>query len=114
MQDFALEVESQQNPAFLERRASPCGLVWLLLFGTTAQSGGRHFVGRQYVGCHLLAQLEPPDSLDHHQPKLWGDGGRESQVEQMIHSCKRGRATALGNCCPLRTVGPCVKVIIIM
>ena len=56
----------------------------------------------------------PPDSLDHHQPKLLGDGGRESQVEQMIHSCKRGRATALGNCCPLRTVGLCVKVIIIM
>ena len=26
----------------------------------------------------------PPDSLDHHQPKLLGDGGRESQVEQMI------------------------------
>ena len=28
--------------------------------------------------------MGPPDSLDHHQPKLLGDGGRESQVEQMV------------------------------
>ena len=108
MQNFALEVGSQQSPAFLERRAHPCGLVWLLLFGTTAQSGGRHFVGRQYVGRHLLAQSEPPDSLDHHQPKLWEDGGQEGLVEQMIHKCETGRATALGSCCPLVIVVLCV------
>ena len=76
MQDFALEVEPQQCPAFSERRACPCVLVGLLVFGATAQSGGR-----QYVGRHLPAQSGPPDSLDHHQPKLWGDGGRESPVE---------------------------------
>ena len=82
--------------------------MWLLLFGTIAQSGGRHFVGRQYVGRHLLSQLESPDSLDHHEPKLWGDGGPEGLVEQMIHRCKRGRATALGSCGPHVIVGLCV------
>ena len=81
MQDFALEVEPQQCPAFLERRACPCVLVWLLLFGATAQSGGRHFVGRQYVGRSLLAQPEPPDSPDYHEPKLWGDVDPESLVD---------------------------------
>ena len=55
MQDFALEVEPQQCPAFSERRACPCVLVGLLVFGATAQSGGRHLVGRQYVGRHLPA-----------------------------------------------------------
>ena len=59
-------------------------LVWMVVFGAMAKSGGRHLVGRQYGGRHLSAWLVPPDSLDHHQPKLLGDGGRESQVEQMI------------------------------
>ena len=36
MQDFALEAESQQCPAFSERRACPCVLVWLLVFGAMA------------------------------------------------------------------------------
>ena len=71
MQDFALEVKPQQCLAFSERRACPCVLVWLLVFGAIAQSGGRHLVGRQYVGRHLSAWLVPPDSLDHHRPKLW-------------------------------------------
>ena len=28
-------------------------------------------VGRQNGGRHLSVWLAPPDSLDHHQPKLW-------------------------------------------
>ena len=39
--------------------------------GAMAKSGGRHLVGHQYGGRHLSAWLVPPDSLDHHQPKLW-------------------------------------------
>ena len=58
-------------PCIFGAQGIPMVLVWMVVFGAMAKSGGRHLVGRQYVGRHLSAWLVPPDSLDHHRPKLW-------------------------------------------